>query len=173
MIEQHPRLSAEERREKHKVYLRDTAALLTLLGIAVALSFVTYGLFHSFSAYRAMLENRWRARGEVAMAQGNPRAALDDLHSALAYSPDDRGLQIELATALAQSGETQEAQAYLRPCSRPSLEAASSTCSWHGSPSGREIRIPLWNITMQRSMGPGTETRLHAGAISGWSWRDS
>ncbi len=112
MIEPHPRLTALERREKHKIYLRDTAALSTLAGIVVALSFMTYGLFHSFASHRTMLENRWRQRGEAALAQGQPLLALDDLHSALAYAPGDRGLEIELATALAAAGRTQEAQVY-------------------------------------------------------------
>ena len=101
-----------ERREKGKVLLRDTAALSTLAGIAVVLSFVTYGLFHSFAAHQHLLELRWRARGEAALAGGRPRLALDDLHSALAYAPDDRGLQIQLATALAATGRLQEAQVY-------------------------------------------------------------
>ena len=112
MLEQRLKLSAAERREKHKIVLRDTAALCTLAGLVVVLSFVTYGLFHSFMAHRQMLEERWRARGEAALAADRPQVALNDLHSALAYAPDDRGLQIELATALAASGRTQEAQVY-------------------------------------------------------------
>ncbi len=101
-----------ERREKGKVLLRDTAALSTLAGIAAVLSFVTYALFHSFAAHQHLLEVRWRARGEAALAAGRPTVALNDLHSALAYAPDDRGLQIQLATALAATGRLQEAQVY-------------------------------------------------------------
>ena len=112
VLQQRPRLSLDERREKQKVLLRDTAALGTLAGLVVVLSFVTYLLFHSFAAHRQMLELRWRARGEAALAAGHPVVALNDLHSALAYSPDDRGLQVELATALAAAGRTQEAQVY-------------------------------------------------------------
>ncbi len=107
-----PALSAEERRARQRLYLRDAGAMGTLLLLAVGLSFMTYGLFHSFNAHRHMLETRWRARGEAALAAGKPVVALDDLHSALAYAPDDRGLQIELATALAATGRTQEAQVY-------------------------------------------------------------
>jgi tetratricopeptide (TPR) repeat protein len=92
--------------------LRDTFALGTLFLLVVVFSFITYFLFHSFAAHRRMLEQRWRARGEASLAAGNPVAALSSLHSALAYTPDDRGLQIELATALAAAGRTQEAQTY-------------------------------------------------------------
>ena len=106
------RLSTEERREKHRIFLHDTLALAALAGLVIVLSFVTYGLFHSFASHRQMLQVRWRVRGETALAAGHPMAALNDLHSALAYAPDDRGLQIELATALAAAGRTQEAKVY-------------------------------------------------------------
>ena len=112
MAQQHSILTPIERREKQKLLLRDTVALCTLAGLVIALSFMTYGLFHSFATHRQMLQARWRARGEMALAAGQPEVALNDLHSALAYAPDDRGLQIELATALAASGRTQEALVY-------------------------------------------------------------
>ncbi len=106
------KLTGEERRERSRVYLLDTAALGTLFAIAVALSFVTWALFHSFTAHKLMLQVRWRHRGEAAMAAGRPLVAVEELRSALAYAPDDRGLQIELAKALAAAGRTQEAQVY-------------------------------------------------------------
>ncbi len=112
MLEQRLKLNAAERREKQKILLRDTMALSVLAGLVLVLSFVTYALFHSFVGHRAMLEGRWRLRGEAALQAGKPVDALNYLHSALAYAPDDRGLQIELATALAASGRTQEAQVY-------------------------------------------------------------
>ncbi len=115
MLQESPRLtplSIEERRAKQRLLLRDTGALGTLSALIVVLSFVTYLLFHSFISHRQMLENRWRQRGEAAMSAGKPDVALNDLHAALAYAPDNRGLQIELATALAAAGKTQEAQTY-------------------------------------------------------------
>ncbi len=115
MLQQSPGvtpLSMEERRAQQRILLRDTGALGTLSVLIVVLSFVTYLLFHSFTSHRQMLENRWRQRGEAAMSAGKPDVALNDLHAALAYAPDDRGLQIELAMALAAAGKTQEAQTY-------------------------------------------------------------
>lgn len=123
MVQQSPRvtpLSMEERRAQQRLLLRDTGALGTLSLLIVVLSFVTYLLFHSFTSHRQMLENRWRQRGEAAMSAGKPGVALNDLHAALAYAPDDRGLQIELAMALAAAGKTQEAQTYFNTL----LEAA-------------------------------------------------
>ena len=112
MRQQIPDLTALERREKHRLFLRDTAAMGALAALVLVLSFTTYALFHSFSAHRRMLELRWRDRGEASMAKGDPQAAINDLHSALAFSPDDRSLEIELATALAEAGRTREAQTY-------------------------------------------------------------
>jgi tetratricopeptide (TPR) repeat protein len=105
-------LTVEERLAKQRLLVRDTVALSSLLMIVLALSFVTYLLFHSFAGHRNMLEQRWRQRGETALANGRPLQAIESLRSALAYSPDDRGLQIELATALANAGRVQEAVVY-------------------------------------------------------------
>jgi len=105
-------LTVEERIEKNRLIVRDTIALSTLLAIAIALSFVTYLLFHSFSEHQIVLKQRWKARGERSLADHKPSQAIESLRSALAYDPDDRALQIELATALAQAGRTQEAVVY-------------------------------------------------------------
>jgi Tfp pilus assembly protein PilF len=105
-------LTIEERAAKHRLMARDTVALSTLLSIVLTLTFITYALFHSFAAYRLKLEQRWKARGEAALANHRPQQAIESLRSALAYSPDDRTLQIELATALAAAGRTQEAVVY-------------------------------------------------------------
>ncbi|HEY0784611.1 MAG TPA: tetratricopeptide repeat protein, partial [Acidobacteriaceae bacterium] len=105
-------LTGPERVEKHRMLVRDSVALSTLLTIVMALTFVTYMLFHSFTGHRVKLEQRWKARGESALANGRPLEAVESLRSALAYSPDERGLQIELATALAAAGRTQEAAVY-------------------------------------------------------------
>lgn len=112
-------LSQRERREKSRVLLRDTAALGVLSGLVVVLSFMTYALFHSFAAHRHMLEQRWQGRAEAALAQGHPEAAINDLHSALAFASEDRAadyhaLEVELAMSLASAGRIQEAQTYFR-----------------------------------------------------------
>ena len=105
-------LTVEERAEKHRLLVRDTMALSSLLALVMALTFVTWGLFHSFAAHRLVLEQRWKQRGEAALRDGRPQAAIESLRSALAYAPDERSLQVELATALAGAGRTQEALVY-------------------------------------------------------------
>jgi Flp pilus assembly protein TadD len=58
------------------------------------------------------LANRWLVRGEQAMRDGKPQAAIDALSSALAFAPSDRNTEIKLAEALASAGRLQEAAVY-------------------------------------------------------------
>ncbi|TCK75722.1 tetratricopeptide repeat protein [Acidipila rosea] len=105
-------LSTEERAEKQRLIVRDAIALLSLFAITAVLFTLTLLLFRSFSQHRQKLGERWRMRGETALNSGHPENAIEALRSALAYAPSNRGLQIELAEALAASGRTQEALAY-------------------------------------------------------------
>lgn len=105
-------LTAEERAEKRRLILRDFAALFILFLITVMLAVLTYSLFGSFSRHRDVLARRWRATGERALKAGHPKEAVDDLHSALEYAPDQRDLEIELAMALAAAGRNREAESY-------------------------------------------------------------
>jgi tetratricopeptide (TPR) repeat protein len=105
-------LTPEERQLRQTLILRDTVALLSLFAIVILLFFVTLALFHSFSVHRRELAQRWLSRGEKALREKQPFAAIDALRSALAYAPDNENLQIELAESLAAAGRTQEAVAY-------------------------------------------------------------
>jgi Tfp pilus assembly protein PilF len=107
-------LTPEERSQKRKVVLRDTVALLTLLLVTLALFTATVFLFRAFSNLRGQLSQRWLSRGETALRSGHPDYAVEDLRSALAYSPGQRSIEIELAEALAGAGRTQEATSYFK-----------------------------------------------------------
>jgi len=104
-------LSPEERLARRQLILRDAFSLLTLFLITAVIFVLTLLLFRSFTSHRQELGARWKARGEAALRSGHPELAIDDLRSALAYVPD-RATEIELATALADAGKTQEATAY-------------------------------------------------------------
>jgi tetratricopeptide (TPR) repeat protein len=107
-----PALAPAERIQKRKLVVRDAVALLTLLAVTLALGAATAFLFRSFSDLRARLAQRWLSRGEAALHGGHPEAAVEDLRSALAYSPGQRGIEVELAEALAGAGRIQEAISY-------------------------------------------------------------
>ena len=55
---------------------------------------------------------RWLQRGEQALRDNKPQAAIDALSSALAFAPNDRSTAIKLAEALASAGRIQEATVY-------------------------------------------------------------
>jgi tetratricopeptide (TPR) repeat protein len=112
VFELRPSLTAEERAEKRTLILRDSIALLSLFLITVALAVLTYFLFGSFSRHRDVLARRWRANGERALRNGHPKEAIAALHAALEYAPGQRSIEIELAMALAASGQDLEATAY-------------------------------------------------------------
>ncbi len=104
-------LTPEERVARRRLILQDAVSLLTLFLIATVIFVLTYLLFRSFNSHTEELGARWKARGEDALRQGQPQAAINDLRSALAYVPN-RQTEIELATALADAGKNAEATAY-------------------------------------------------------------
>jgi tetratricopeptide (TPR) repeat protein len=105
-------LSAEERLERRRLILSDTLSLSALFVITVALAFVTNRFYQSYASHQQELANRWMVRGEAALNQGNPQAAIIALRSALAFAPGERQIEIKLAEALASAGRIQEATAY-------------------------------------------------------------
>ncbi len=87
-------------------------ALLTLMGITLALAIVTYFFFSSFRTHRQILETRWFARGELALQMKRPQDAVEDFRSALSLSPGNRVYESTLAEALAEAGQIEEAFSY-------------------------------------------------------------
>lgn len=108
-----PLIRPEIRAARRKLLLQDTIALLTLALIVAVLSVLTYFLHRSFEDHRRELGQRWYERGEIALHDKKPQAAVYALRSALAYAPN-RTTEIELARALAEAGRTQEAIAYFK-----------------------------------------------------------
>jgi tetratricopeptide (TPR) repeat protein len=104
-------LTPEERLARRRLMLRDAVSLFTLFMITAVIFALTWLLFQSFEDHRQDLGRRWKSRGEQALHRGDPRDAIEALRSALAYVPS-RDTEIDLATALADAGKTQEAIAY-------------------------------------------------------------
>lgn len=104
-------LTPEDRLARRRLILRDAISLLTLFLITVVIFILTFLLHRSFTDHQQELGLRWKARGEAALNAGHPEQAIEALRSALAYIPS-RETEIELATALAAAGKTQEATVY-------------------------------------------------------------
>ena len=105
-------LDAAQRMQRRKLMMQDAAALLSLLGITLALAVLTYFFFSSFRVHRQILEARWYQRGQNAMAAGRAADAVEDYRSALALSSGNRTYELALAQALAAAGRIDEAYAY-------------------------------------------------------------
>ena len=105
-------LTASDRIERRRLIFADTLALVTLFAITALLAVMTNYLYQSYASHQVELANRWLARGEQAMRDGKPQAAIDALSSALAFAPSDRNTEIKLAEALASAGRLQEATVY-------------------------------------------------------------
>jgi Flp pilus assembly protein TadD len=105
-------LTASDRIERRRLIFADTLSLVTLFAVTALLAVLTNYLYQSYASHQVELANRWLVRGEQAMRDGKPQAAIDALSSALAFAPSDRNTEIKLAEALASSGRLQEAAVY-------------------------------------------------------------
>jgi Flp pilus assembly protein TadD len=105
-------LSAGDRVERRRLIFADTLSLVTLFAITALLAVLTNYLYQSYASHQVALAARWLQRGEQALRDNKPQAAIDALSSALAYAPNDRGTAIKLAEALASAGRVQEATVY-------------------------------------------------------------
>jgi len=148
-------LTAEERSQKRKVIVRDTISLLTLLLVTVALFTATVFLFRAFSNLRSRLAKRWLDRGEAALHTGRPELAIEDLRSALAYSPGQRGIEVELAEALASAGRTQEAVSYFNTL-------------WEAEPGNGTINLQLARLAAKQNLQNEALQYYHASIYGTW-----
>jgi len=105
-------LSVADRIERRRLIFADTLSLVTLFAITALLAVLTNYLYQSYASHQVSLAARWLQRGEQALRDNKPQAAVDALSSALAYAPSDRNTAIKLAEALASAGRVQEATVY-------------------------------------------------------------
>jgi tetratricopeptide (TPR) repeat protein len=105
-------LTASDRIERRRLIFADGLALITLFATTALLAVLTNYLYQSYASHQVELAGRWLERGQQAMRDGKPKAAIDALSSALAYAPGQRTIQIQLAEALASAGRLQEASVY-------------------------------------------------------------
>jgi tetratricopeptide (TPR) repeat protein len=105
-------LSTSDRIERRRLIFADSLALVTLFAITALLAVSTNYLYQSYASHQVKLADRWLQRGEQAMRDGKPQAAIDALSSALAFEPNQRDTEIKLAQALASAGRIQEATVY-------------------------------------------------------------
>jgi tetratricopeptide (TPR) repeat protein len=105
-------VSASDRMERRRLIFADTLSLVILFAVTTVLAVLTNYLYQSYASHQVALAKRWLERGDQAMRDKKPQAAIDALSSALAYAPSQRAIEIKLAEALASAGRVQEATVY-------------------------------------------------------------
>ncbi|HLJ77586.1 MAG TPA: tetratricopeptide repeat protein [Acidobacteriaceae bacterium] len=148
-------LTPEERLARRKLIIRDAISLVTLFLITAVIFALTLLLHRSFEDHREELGNRWRSRGELALQQGHPKQAVEALRSALAYVPN-RQTEVDLATALADAGNTVEATAYFNTL-------------WDSAPGDAIINLQLARLAVKAGNEP-LAVRHYQAAIDG-TWQ--
>ena len=119
--------------------------MFTVTGVVVR-------LFHE--KQRAIAED-WRTAGEVNLKAGRAKEAIEDFRSALLYSPDSALLQLELAQALAEQGQMDEAQNYLF-----NLRTRD--------PENAQINLELARISARQGNADGATTYYHDAMYGHW-----
>jgi tetratricopeptide (TPR) repeat protein len=93
---------------------RSRTVFLSLCGLLLIPMFAVTGVVvRLFHEKQASIAEDWRAAGEVNLRAGHPEVAIEDFRNALLYSPESMQLQLELAQALVEQGQLDEAQSYL------------------------------------------------------------
>ena len=74
-------LSASDRIERRRLIVADSLALITLFAVTVLLAVSTNYLYQSYASHQTKLADRWLQRGEQALRDGKPQAAIEALSS--------------------------------------------------------------------------------------------
>ncbi len=130
-------LTASDRMERRRLILSDSLSLVTLFAITALLAVLTNYLYQSYASHQVELANRWLQRGDQAMREGKPQAAIDALSSALAYAPSERGTANQLAEALASAGRFRKLR-------------FTSTRSWKASRADGLINLQLARLAARQ-----------------------
>ena len=94
--------------------MKPRVILLFLIALAVGLFVITFFVTRAFRAEQERLAKRWSERGNAALSASQPAVAATAFRTALLYERGNTGYQFKLAQALADSGKTDEAEAYFK-----------------------------------------------------------
>jgi tetratricopeptide (TPR) repeat protein len=133
---------------------RPTRGVVLLLVIILLGGFTATGFIsRAYKSREQMLAVRWFSRGDSDLANGNPARAVDEIQTALAYSPDNDGYRLKLALALMRSGQLEEARVHL-------------TSLWEQRPGDGTVNLQLARV-MARLGDAQEAVRYYHGAIYG------
>ena len=122
--------------------------MLLVVGFAV-----TGAIARGYHRRQTLLAERWFSRGNRDLANGSPQRAVDEIQTALAFSPDNDAYRLKLSLALVQSGKLDEARAHL-------------VSLWEQRPGDATVNLQLARV-MTRSGDLQNAIRYYHGAIYG------
>ena len=129
---------------------------LSICGLLLIPMFTITGVIvRLFHEKQAKIAQDWRAAGEVNLAAARSVVAIEDFRNALLYSPDSTQLQLELAQALTEQGQLDEAQDYLF-----NLRTAD--------PENSLINLELARIAVRRGDVDSATTYFHDAMYGHW-----
>lgn len=124
-----------------RLILRDSLAFAILVSATIILFAITFFLFRSFTARRAVLAQYWSTVGNQDLETHNPDAAITALRTALVYAPGTRAYQLLLAQALGESN--------CKGCRDESYSYYMSL--WDAEPGNGLINLALARLARQRN----------------------
>jgi tetratricopeptide (TPR) repeat protein len=152
---QEEEMKATESRD-FRQYLRQPPVMLTVFAvIAVAFFLAVTGLSRAYHSQRENLGNRWFNRGLADLNTRHFESAITEFRSALLYSRDNYGYQLNLAEALIGLKRTGEASAYL-------------VNLWERQPEDGVVNLELARIAVQRMQTEQAERYYHNAIYAAW-----
>jgi tetratricopeptide (TPR) repeat protein len=129
--------------------------LFLALVVLIAAIFCTITIFAArfYHAKQLQLGKMYFARGQAALAAGQPHGAIQDFRNALYYSHDDPQYRLRLAEALVAANRIPEAQSYLLTL-------------WQDEPSNSTVNLQLARLAAKQD-NTQAALRYYHGAIYG------
>lgn len=133
--------------------------VLVWLAIALAPAFsVTAFVTAAHREHQRTLAHEWDTRGQIALENGRPAAAVEAFRNALRFAREDRDLRLRLGESLAAAGRIAEARAYLLGL-------------WQDQPGSGRVNLQLARLAAR--LGSVAEaSRYYHDAIEG-AWADN
>lgn len=134
---------------------REPITLAVLLALTVALFAVVGGLSRMHEAQQQALAEEWAQRGMQDMQAKKYADAVTDFRTALLYRRDDDGFLMNLAEALLDNGQIEEANAYL-------------TNIWERQPENGQVNLELARIAARQGENKRAIRFYHNAMYAAW-----
>jgi len=138
---------------KRDFIIREPLLVSILVLIAIVFSGLTHSYTQAYDRHRSALGIEWFARGNQALSEGSPVAAVEDFRTALFYDPRNWNYSMRLADALTRANHLEQALNYY-------------LALWQRRPSDGLVNLQLARLSAEKGNAADAE-RYFNGAIFG------